>query len=131
MGDYEVLAARLSDEARKRTVARYVLADLPPHPIEGRGGAREMDAGEVRMRQRRLADLGPGPVDEVDDSGRKARGLKELHEVVRGVSLRQRRLPHHGIAQQRRARGEVPGNGREVERGHGEDEPFEGAVVHV
>ena len=41
-----------------------------------------------------------------------------------------RRLPHHRVAHQRRRGREVAADGREVERRHGEDEPFEGPVLH-
>ena len=72
VGDDEVLAAGLADDPRVVAVAADVLADRLPHAVEHGGRAGEVDAGEVAARERRVADLGPGAVDEVDDAVREA-----------------------------------------------------------
>ena len=56
--DDEVLAAGLADEPRVVAVARDVLADRLPHPLEDGGRAGEVDAREVLARERGIADRG-------------------------------------------------------------------------
>src|SRR5207302_9027444 len=66
MGDDEVLAARLPDDARIVAVALDVLADRLPHPLEDAGRAGEVDSGELLARERDVPDDRTGAVDEVD-----------------------------------------------------------------
>ena len=56
VGDDEVLAAGLADDARVGAVAVDVLADLAPELVEHRGRAGEVDAGEVGVGERDLGD---------------------------------------------------------------------------
>ena len=81
------------------------------------------------MRQQRVGDRHRVARHEVDDAGRQARGLEQLHHVVAAQHRRLRRLPDHGVAHQRRRAGQVAADGREVERAHGVDEALERAVV--
>ncbi len=129
MRDDEVLAAGLADDARVVAVARDVLADRLPHPVEDGGRAGEVDAGEVSARERRIADGGAGAVDEVDHARRQARLLEELHQEVRGVRRGRGRLPDDGVAHQRRRGREVAADRREVERRDREDEALERPVL--
>src|SRR6186997_2525874 len=55
MGEDEVLAARLADDARVVAVIRDVGPDRLPHRLEHRGRPSEMHAGELRARQRGVA----------------------------------------------------------------------------
>ena len=55
--DDEVLAAGLADDARVVAVLLEVRGDRPPHAVEDRGRAGEVDAGELGARERRVADL--------------------------------------------------------------------------
>src|SRR5262249_54688244 len=58
MRDNEVLAARLTDDARVVPVVGDVRADRLPHRLEDGRRAGEEHAGEVRAGERRVADLG-------------------------------------------------------------------------
>src|SRR6202008_730904 len=80
--DDEVLAAGLADYARVVAVGAGgdVRADLLPHPVEHTGRAREVDAREVAVRKRRIADLRAVAVDEVDHARREPRLLVQLHQ---------------------------------------------------
>ena len=60
MGDDEVLAAGLPDQARVGPVGTQVPGDRVPQLSERRRGPGEMDAGQVRVGQRDLADRLPG-----------------------------------------------------------------------
>ena len=66
---------------------------------------------------------------EVDDARRQAGRFEQLQRVVGAQHRAGRRLPHHGVAHQRRRRRQVAADGREVERRHGVDEALETAVV--
>ena len=90
-----------------------------------------MDPGEVRARERRIANRGTGPVDEVDHAVRQPRLLQQAHEEVRGVGRRRRRLPDDRVAHQRRRRREVAADGREVEGADGEHEALQRPVLHA
>ena len=128
--DDEVLAACLADDARIAPVVGDVRADRLPHGLEDRGRAGEVHAGEVRARERRVADVLAGAVDEVDDPVRQAGLLEDPHRVVRGEHRRRGGLPEHGIAHQRGRAGEVAADRGEVERRDGEDEALERPVFH-
>src|SRR5207248_5866783 len=68
--DDEVLAARLADDARVAAVALDVPADRAPHVLEDAGRAGEVDAGELRARERGVPDRRARAVDEVDHARR-------------------------------------------------------------
>ncbi len=106
-----------------------MLRDGLPQPVEGRRRAREVDAGQVRVRHRDLADRLPVAGDQVDDARRQPGRLQEPHRVVRGELLRRRRLPDDGVAHQRRSQREVAGDRREVERRDRQHEPLQRTVV--
>src|SRR5258707_1256230 len=76
VGDDEVLAARLTDETRVGAVVRDVLPDRAPQVLEGRGGAGEVDPGEVRLAQGDVGDRLAVAGDQVDHARREA-GLFE------------------------------------------------------
>ena len=57
--------------------------------------------------------------------------LEQLHQVVRREHRARRRLPHDGVAHQRRRGRQVRGDRREVERRHRVDESFERAVLEL
>ena len=82
-------------------------------------------------RDDRVADVGAAAGDHVDDAGREAGRLEQLHDVVGREERRRRGLPQDRVAHQRGRRREVAGDAREVERGDGEDEPFERAVLDL
>src|SRR5581483_11267683 len=67
-------------------------------------------------------------VDEVDHARRQPRLLVELHQEVRRVRRRRRRLPHDRVAHQRGRGRQVAGDRGEVERCHREDEALERPV---
>ena len=94
------------------------------------GRAGEVHAGEIRARERGVADRGAGAVDEVDHARREARLLEELHQEVRRVGRGACGLPDDCVAHQRGARGEVRADRGEVERRDGEDEALERPVLH-
>ena len=129
MGDDEVLAAGLADDPRIVAVAAHVLGDRLPHAVEDAGRAREVDPGEVRARERRVADLGAGAVEEVDHAVGKPGFLEEPHQVVRAQHRGRRRLPEDDVPHQRRGARQVAGDRREVERRDREDEALERAVL--
>ena len=59
VGDDEVLAAGLADQPRIGLVRRQVAADGLPELLERRGRPGEVDAGQVRVRERHLGDREP------------------------------------------------------------------------
>jgi hypothetical protein len=130
VGDDEILAAGLADDPRVVAVLRDVVADRLPDRLEDGRRAGEVDAGQVGAREGGIADLRARAVDEVDHSGREAGLLEQPHQEVRRVSRGRGRLPEDGVAHQRGAAGQVGGDRREVEGGHGEDETLERPVLH-
>ena len=66
---------------------------------------------------------------QVDHAGRQARRLEQAHDEVRGELLGVRRLPHHGVAEQRGRGRQVAGDRGEVERRDREHEALERAVL--
>ncbi len=82
-------------------------------------GSVERDVGD----QRTVAE------HQVDHAGRQPGGLEQLHGQVRGDGLGRRRLPHHGVAHQRRRGRQVAGDRGEVERGDRVDEALERPVL--
>ncbi len=104
-------------------------ADRLPHPLEDGGRAGEVDAGEVGVREHRVADLAARAEHHVDDARRQPRLLVDLHQEVGRVDGRRGRLEDDGVSHQRRRRRQVPGDRREVERRDGEDEALERAVL--
>ena len=90
-----------------------------------------MDAREVAARERRVADVLAGAVDEVDDPVREAGLLEDAHRVVGGEHRRRGGLPEHGVAHERGRAREVAADRGEVERRDGEDEAFERPVLQA
>ncbi len=129
MRDDEVLAARLADDARIVAVVLDVGADGLPHPLEDGGRAGEVDAGEIGAGERRIADCGARPVDEVDHARGKPGRLVQLHQEVRAVGGRRGGLPDDRVSHQRSRCGEVAGDRGEVEGRDGEHEPLERPVL--
>ena len=81
------------------------------------------------MGEGRRADVGAGPVHEIDDAGRQAGLLEQLHRVVRGQRGRRGGLPDDGAPHQRWRAREVGADGREVERADREHETLERPVL--
>ncbi len=131
VGEYEVLAAGLAYDPRVVLVAVDVLANGPPHPLEHLGGSGKMHTGKVRAGHYRITDVAAAARDHVDDAGRQTGLLQDLHDEVCRVHRRRSRLPDHRVPHQRRGGGQVAGDAGEVERRHGEHEPFQGAVLQV
>ncbi len=127
VGEDEVLSAGLADEARVGAVARDVLADAAPHRLEHARRAGEVHAREIGVVEAGVGDGLGRAHDQVDDAVGEARFAEGLHHEVGGVERVGRGLPHHGVAHQRGGRGEVPGDGGEVERRAREDEALERA----
>ena len=95
-----------------------------------RGGAGEVDAGQVGVGQRDLGHRLPVPGDQVDHPGRQPGRLEQAHQVVRRKLLGRRRLPHHHVAEQRGRGRQVARDRGEVERRDGQHEALERAVLH-
>ena len=129
VGEDEVLAAGLADEARVGAVAVEVGADLVPQVLERRRRAGEVDAGEVLVAQGGLADVDAVAGHQVDDARRHAGLLEQLHRQLGRELLRRARLPDDGVAHERRGGRQVAGDGGEVERRDRVDEALERAVV--
>ena len=89
-----------------------------------------MDAGQVGVGQRHPRYRLPVPGDQVDHPGRQPGRLEQAHRVVRGQLLGRRRLPHHHVAEQGGRGRQVAGDRGEVERGDGQHEALERAVLH-
>ncbi len=129
VGDDEVLAAGLADDARVRSVAVQVARDALPEGLEGPGRASEVDARQVLAGEARLALRRPVAGDELDDTVGQT-GFTEQLEHVPGADHRGHRgLPEHHVAHERRGGRQVAGDGREVERRDGEHEALERPVV--
>ncbi len=131
MGDDEVLAPGLPDDARVRAVAAHVLADGPPHRVEDLGGAGEVDAGQVPVGEQGVGHGHRVAGHEVDDPGREARRLEQPQGVVGARDRGGGRLPDHGVAHERGGGREVRPDGGEVERRDGVDEALERAVLEL
>ena len=98
--------------------------------LEDAGRAGEVDAGELRARERRVAHLGARAEDEVDHAGRQARLLEQPHRVPGRQRLRRGRLPDDRVSHQRRRRRQVGADRGEVERADREHEALERPVLH-
>ncbi len=131
VGEDEVLAAGLADDARVVLVAVDVVADRLPHALEHLGGAGEVDAGQVGAGQHRVADRASRAGDHVDHAGRQPGLFQKLHDVVRGEQRRRGRFPQADVAHQRRGGRQVAGDAREVERRHREHEALQRPVLEV
>ena len=127
--DHEVLAAGLADQPRIAVVAVDIGADLLPQVLEGGRRSGEVDAGQPRVGQRHVGNREAVAGDQVDHPGRQPRGLEQLHRQVGRQGLRDRRLPHDGVAHQRRRGRQVAGDRGEVERRDRVDESVQRAVV--
>ncbi len=90
-----------------------------------------MQAGELGVGQRHLADHRTVAVDEIDHARRHPGRLQQLHRQLRREGLLLRGLPHHGVAHQRRRGGQVAGDRGEVERRQCEDEALQRPVIHA
>ena len=88
-----------------------------------------MDPGELRARERGVADRGARAVDDVDDAVREPRLAQDLERVVGRERGRRRRLPDDRVAHQRRRAGQVAADRGEVERADREDEALERPVL--
>ena len=71
----------------------------------------------------------PSPGSMLMTPGRQPGLLQQPHREVRGELLGRRRLPHHGVAHQRRRGRQVAGDRGEVERGDRVDEALQRPVV--
>src|SRR5690606_10191455 len=131
VGDDEVLAARLADDAREGAVAIEPLADAAPERAEGRRAAGEVDAREVLAVERRGALLGAAAREHAPHAVRQARFAQELHDGPRAPELRGRRLPERDVAREDRRGRQVRADGEEVERRDREDEALERAIVRA
>ena len=129
VGEDEILPAGLADDPRIGAVAPDVAPDGLPHALKRRGRSREVDAGQRGRGERRVADLGARARHHIDDAGRQARGLEDLHDAVGGVERGRRRLPHDRVAQDRGRRRQIAADRREVERRDREHEPLERPVL--
>jgi hypothetical protein len=104
---------------------------LSPHLLEDVGAAREVDARELGVIERRLGDRGRIAGDHVDHAVGQARGLEQPHQMIGREHRQLRRLPDHGVAHERRGRGQVARDRREVERRDREHEALERPVLHA
>ena len=129
MHEDEVLAAGLSDKTGIADVLVEVLADLLPEGVEGSGGAGEVDSCQVLRCEDLLADDRTLSGDEVDYAVGEAGFLVDLHQIVVGKDSCGRRLPYGDVTHQHGRHIEVGSDGGEVERGEGEYESLEGAVL--
>jgi hypothetical protein len=77
--DDEVLAAGLADEPRISAVRRQVGAHGRPQLLEGRGGAGEVDARQIGVRQHDLGDRETVAGEHIDHARRHAGLLEQLH----------------------------------------------------
>ena len=127
--EHEVFAAGLAHQSRVALVVLDVGADLLPQSLEGRRRSGEVDAGQSRIGQRHIRYRVAVAGDHVDHTGRQPGRLQQLHGQVRRQRLRHRRLPHHGIAHQRRRGGQIRRDRGEVERRYRVDESVQRAVV--
>ena len=82
------------------------------------------------MGQRDPGHRLPVAGDQVDHSWRQPGRLEQAHRVVRGQLLGRRRLPHHHVAEQGGRGRQVARDRGEVERGDGQHEALERAVLH-
>ena len=131
MGEDEVLAAGLADDARIAPVARDVGADRLPHSLKDRGAAGEVHAAQVRVVHRRVADLRAAPRYQIDDAVGQPRLLEHLHQPVGRENGGRRRLPDDGVAHHRGAGRQVAGDRGEVEGRDRQHEPLERPVLDV
>ncbi len=129
MGDHEVFAAGLADQPRIALVAADIGAHLLPQVLEGGRRSGEVDAGQPRIGQCHIGNREAVAGDQVDHPGRQSRGLEQLHGQISRQRLGDRRLPHDGVAHQRRRRRQIAGNRGEVERRDRVDEAVQRAVV--
>ena len=93
------------------------------HLDAGLARARERDHRHVRMRDDRVADLSPASVDDVDDAGRDARLVQQLHEALAERRRVGRRLEDDGVPADERGQ-DLPGRDRDREvprRDHSDD----------
>ena len=82
MRDDEVLAPGLADDARIREIVRHVRTDRLPHAVEDTGATGEVHARQLAMGEADVGDLRRVSGHHVDDAGRQAGGLQELHDVI-------------------------------------------------
>ena len=131
MGEDEVLAARLADDARVRLVLGDVLTNGLPEVAEDSGAAREVQAGEIGVVEDHIASHRTIDGHQVDDAFRQARFVQQFHDDMCGVDLLIGGLPHDHVAHQRSRNRQVAGDGREVEWRDGKHEAFECAVFEA
>ena len=127
--DDEVLAAGLPDQPRVALVAADIGAHLLPQMLEGGRRSGEVNAAQPRVGQCHIGNREAVAGDQVDHPGRQSGGLEQLHGQIGRQRLGDRRLPHHGVAHQRRRRRQIAGDRGEVERCDRIDEAVQRAVV--
>ena len=69
--------------------------------------------------------------NKIDDTRRQARFFENLRHLIVAVDRAARALPHDRIAHQRRDRRKIARDRSEVERSDGENETFQGTIVHL
>ena len=122
MSDYEVLATGLADQPRVRAVVVDVLAHRAPHSLEHLGGPCEVDARQVLVAKYLLRDLRRAAADHVDDAGRQACLIEDLHQEMANQKRLRRWFEDDGVAHKSSCGGKVGPDGREVERADREHE---------
>jgi hypothetical protein len=65
VGEYEVLSTGLADKPRVRAIVADPVANLLPQALECRSGSGEVNAGQARIGQKNLGDLGTRTIDQV------------------------------------------------------------------
>ncbi len=89
-----------------------------------------MEPGEGLVGKGQPPREGAWGGDEVDHAIRQPGFPVDVHQHVVGQDGGARGFPDHRIAHDGWSRGEVGGDGREVEGGDGQHEAFQGSVVH-
>ncbi len=131
VGEDEVLAAGLADDAGIGLILADVGSDGQPDGREDVGGAGEVHAAEIGVVEDRRADHRARPRNQVDDAVGHSGLLQHLHDVVGGQHRCRRRLPDHRVSHQCRGGGQVARDRGEVEGRDREDEPLQRPVLHV
>src|SRR6476659_3917637 len=131
MRNDEVLAARLTDNARIGSILRHARTDCLPHVIEDTGAACEMHSCEIRMTEELVGDCRGVAGYEIDHTRWKSGFLEQLHYVIRREHRARRRLPYDSVSHKRGSRRKISGNRREVERRNCVNESFQRTIVEL
>ena len=81
-------------------VVGYPRTDFPPQVLESRGRSGEVNTRKTRICQHDIGNRKTVSGHHVDDTGRQTGRLQQLHRVVRGEGLGDRRLPYHRVSHQ-------------------------------